>query len=192
MSLTTSPHAVEKPAATAPLTISRAASPTTIRRSMPNAAAAAPMARCAATLCVPSSAIRPSTAKVRPTSRRCTDGRKCIESCAHRLGVRVVCVVDDSDAVGAFTHVHAPAALRSYRPSADASASTSKPASSATAAAASAFDTWCAPCSGQLDRRFLAGGGELKGRAGLRIEAHLARARLPLPTHRKSRPALRP
>ena len=72
--------------------------------------------------------------------------RERLERRAHRVGVGVVGVVDDGDAVGALGDLHPPAAGRAGRPSAAATASTVRPSSSATAATARALPTWCSPC----------------------------------------------
>ena len=64
---------------------------------------------------------------------------------AHRLGVGVVGVVDDGDAVGAAVDLHPPAAAGRRADSAAATSAGVMPAASAAPAADSALATWCSP-----------------------------------------------
>ena len=74
------------------------------------ATTSAPTSACSASDSSPSSSISPSTAQVRrPSPIRAS----AVERGAHRVGVRVVGVVDDGDAVGPLDDLHPPAADRS-------------------------------------------------------------------------------
>ena len=97
-----------RPAADAPSAMPTASGPTATTRSTPAAAASRPSRSCSAAASGPSSPMAPRTAIRRRAGQPGQRG----QGGAHRLGVGVVGVVDDGDAVGAPGDLHAPAAAR--------------------------------------------------------------------------------
>ena len=127
----------------------------------------------------PSSAIGPRTAQVRRRLAAAHDGER-LERGPHRLGVGVVGVVDDGDAVGPLGDLHAPAADRARpRRAASATCATSSvdPAPSTAAATASALATWCSPRSCRRDVGAPCGATQRERRPARRRRARTSSAR---------------